>query len=428
MLSLASENDMNQASRTFSAIKMIAGVSLSVSLGVAVLGSFAFTGVANAAVACQKTQSFDRWLADVKKEAAAQGISASAIATGLNGITPDPAVVRRDHGQGVFQQDFLTFSNRMVAPYRLQTGAAKLKRDAALFRDVEHRFGVPGPVITAFWGLETDFGTNLGKYPTVRSILTLAYDCRRAEFFRPQLFDALRIIQRGDLRPQDMIGDWAGELGPLMMTASDYYKNAVDYDGNGRRDLVHSVPDAIASGANLLKSFGWRAGEPWLQEVKVPATMPWQEADLAIQHPRSQWAAWGVRAAHGAALPADNFPASLLLPMGRLGPAFLAYPNFKAFLGWNSAFVYSTTAAYFATRLAGAPPVSHGNGKPPIMTAQQIADLQRMLTRDGYNVGKIDGKIGTATRGAVKQAQFKVGLPADSWPTPDLLARLHSGR
>ena len=147
--------------------------------------------------------------------------------------------------------------------------------------------------------------------------------------------DAVRIVQRGDLRPDEMIGNWAGELGPTQFTPSDYFKHGVDFDGDGRVDMIRSVPDALASAANLLKSFGWQRGQPWLQEVRVPAQMPWQEADLAIQHPRSQWVRWGVTAAHGQ-LPADNLPASLILPMGRNGPAFLAYPNFKAYIEWNA--------------------------------------------------------------------------------------------
>ena len=155
-----------------------------------------------------------------------------------------------------------------------------------------------------------------------------------------------------------MIGDWAGEFGGMQFTASDYLKNAVDFDGDGRRDLIRSIPDTLASAANFLVSLGWQRGQPWLQEVRVPQTLKWEEADLNIQHPVSQWAAWGVKPVYGK-LPDDALPASLLLPMGRHGPAFLAYPNFKAFLGWNSAFVYSTTVAYFATRLNGAPVVDH---------------------------------------------------------------------
>jgi hypothetical protein len=244
------------------------------------------------------------------------------------------------------------------------------------------------------------------------------------------LFDALRIIERGDQRVDEMIGDWAGEFGGLQFTASDYLKNAVDFDGDGRRDLIHSIPDTLASGANFLVSLGWHRGEPWLQEVRVPQNLPWQEADLTITHPRSQWVAWGVKAAHGPALPADDMTASMILPMGRHGPAFLAYRNFQAFLGWNSAYVYSTTVAYFATRLAGAPAFDHASAKTVVpLTTPQVMDLQRLLIKNGYEgVGDVDGKVGSGTRAAVKKAQVKLGLPADSYPTAELIERLGGTR
>jgi membrane-bound lytic murein transglycosylase B len=183
----------------------------------------------------------------------------------------------------------------------------------------------------------------------------------------------------------------------MQVTASDYLKNAVDYDGDGRRDIIRSTPDMLATAANFLKNLGWERGQPWLQEVRVPAEMKWEEADLNIQHPRSQWAAWGVKAAHGK-LPADGLQASLLLPMGRFGPAFLAYPNFKAFLGWNSAMVYSTTVAYFATRLAGAPPVYRGSPDIVTLDVDQMSELQRLLTRHGYDVGEIRRRSRQACR------------------------------
>jgi hypothetical protein len=213
----------------------------------------------------------------------------------------------------------------------------------------------------------------------------------------------------------------------MQFTASDYLKNAVDFDGDGRRDLIHSVPDTLASAANFLVSLGWQRGQPWLQEVHVPSNLPWQEADLNVRHPRSKWVAWGVKGAHDS-LAFDDLPASLILPMGRHGPAFLAYPNFKAFLGWNSAIVYSTTVAYFATRLAGAPTVDH-SGATTIapLSSQQVMELQRLLIKQGYEgVGEIDGKIGNGTRNATKKAQIKVGLPADSYPTTELIDRLRT--
>jgi lytic murein transglycosylase len=381
------------------------------------------------AATCHNTGSYERWLEEFKKEAAAQGISPRVIAEASPSMIFDAAIVRRDHAQAVFNQTFLQFSDRMVGGGRIPSGLKKIQQHAALFAQLEKKYGVPAPVLTAFWGLESDFGANFGKYNILSANATLAYDCRRPDFFRQQLLDALRIIERGDQRVDEMIGDWAGEFGGMQFTASDYLKNAVDFDGDGRRDLIHSIPDTLASAANFLVGLGWQRGQPWLQEVQVPGNLLWQEADLNIQHPRSQWVAWGVRAAHGT-LPADNLPASLILPMGRYGPAFLAYPNFRAFLGWNSAMVYSTTVAYFATRLAGAPTVDHEGAKSvqPLST-QQVMDLQRLLIRHGYEgVGDVDGKVGSGTRGAVKKAQMKLGLPADSYPTAELIERLSGTR
>jgi lytic murein transglycosylase len=373
---------------------------------------------------CRNTGSFNVWLAQFKKDALAQGISPRVLAAAAPDLKFDPAIIRRDQGQAIFNLTFLQFSDRLIAGYRMQNGRAAMKKHAAVFARVEKAYGVPAPVLTAFWGLESDFGKVFGKYNILTALTTLAYDCRRPDFFREQLIAALRIVQRGDQRVQGMIGDWAGEFGGMQFTAGDYLKNAVDFDGDGRRDLIKSIPDTLASGANFLVHLGWQRGQPWLQEVRVPQNLPWQEADLNIQHPVSQWKAWGVRAAHGK-LAADDLRASLLLPMGRHGPAFLAYPNFKAFLGWNSAFVYSTTVAYFATRLAGAPVVDHRAAttvRP--LTTSQMMELQRLLNKHGFDAGDVDGKLGSGTRGAVKKAQLKVGLPADSWPTTELLARL----
>ena len=208
--------------------------------------------------------------------------------------------------------------------------------------------------------------------------------------------------------------------------AYDYNESAVDFDGDGRRDLINSVPDVIASTANLLRKHGWQPGQPWLQEVKVPADMPWDQADIAIQHPRKQWAAWGVKAASGKSIKADGFQASLLLPMGRNGPAFLAYENFTtAYLKWNESLIYSTTAAYLATRIAGAPAVGKGRGPVEPLDYNQIVALQKHLAQKGYDVGEIDGKIGKGTRAAVKDVQQQLGLPADSYPTPELLQALN---
>jgi lytic murein transglycosylase len=376
----------------------------------------------HAAAQCGNSpDGFPTWLSAFEQEAAAQGISAGAIAA-LDGVRYDQAVINSDRRQGVFTQSFLEFAGRMVADYRMTTGRNLLKKHADTFARIEREYGVPGPVLTAFWGLETDFGANLGDFATLQSLATLAYDCRRPDQFRPELFAALKILDSGDLKLSEMRGAWAGEVGQMQFVPTYYLNLAVDYDGDGKRNLVKSVPDVLASSANLLKHHGWQAGQPWLEEVRVPAEMPWAEADLAIKHARSEWAAWGVTMADGTALPADAAQASLLLPMGRLGPAFLAYPNFSVYTQWNQSLVYATTAAYFATRLAGAKPVHKGSATAP--SRDQVKEAQQLLKKLGYDVGKIDGVIGAATRAAVKDVQLKLGLPADSYPDPTFLAAL----
>ena len=315
----------------------------------------------------------------------------------------------------------------MAAAYRIQRGSALIKTYAAVFARINQQYGVPAPVIVAFWALESDFGANMGNYHALSAIASLAYDCRRSDKFRAQLLDALRLIERGDLTPEEMIGSWAGELGQTQMMPSEYYQYAVDYDGDGKRNLVRSVPDVLASTANYLVGLGWKRGEPWLTEVRVPANLPWDQADLAIQLPLAKWAAFGVTLADGRPLSADNLSASLLLPMGRFGPAFLVYQNFQVYLQWNNSLVYSTTAAYLATRIAGAPPLHRGN-PPPALAFNEVKELQALLVRSGYDVGAVDGFLGIKTRQAVKAMQMKYGLPADSYATAELLARMRAGR
>jgi lytic murein transglycosylase len=373
---------------------------------------------------CHRGASFEQWLDAFKREAVTQGVSQRAIAAAAHLMVYDQQVVNKDRGQKVFSQTFLEFSDRMVAQYRLDQGRANItKKYKKVFDKIEETFGVPGAVISSFWALETDFGANIGDGPTLVSLATLAYDCRRPELFHDQLIAALKIIDRGDLTPQQMRGPWAGELGQVQFLPMHYLDYGVDFDGDGHINLLKSAPDALASAANYMASLGWRRGEPWLQEVVVPAEMPWAQADLTIKLPRSQWVAWGVKGAHSD-LPSDDMQASLLLPMGKDGPAFMAYQNFNIYLEWNSSLVYSTTAAYLATRLAGAPKVGRGDGTVNSLSGAQVKQLQQILSQRGYDVGKIDGIIGLQTRAAVKDVQLKLGLPADSYPTVELLGRM----
>ena len=377
---------------------------------------------------CRNTASFESWLAGFRQAAAVSGVSRATISAALDGMTLDPGVISRDRGQSFFAQSFTAFAAKLISQNRLQAGAAQIKKHANLLAKVEQQYGVQGPVIVAFWALESDFGAGMGNLSVLRSLATLAYDCRRPEMFRDELMDALRIIDRGDLRPEEMIGSWAGELGQTQFLPSHYLKHAVDFDGDGRRNLMKSTPDVVASTANFLVFLGWQRSQPWLQEVKLTRNLPWEQADLAIQHPRSKWAAWGVTQLGGQPLPADEMPASLVLPMGRFGPAFLTYQNFQVYLKWNQSLNYALTAAHLAARLSGAPAMSRGSVEIPEWSLEQTKELQQLLARRGYSVGEIDGKLGAGTRAGVKAAQLTFGLPADSYPTRELVDRLRGQR
>ena len=376
---------------------------------------------------CQNDVPFSRWIVEFKKEAVADGIKPPTIEATIGGMTPDLSVIGRDRKQGFFNQTFLEFYGKLATQSRYQMGRSYLQKHAAIFARAEKEFGVPGAVITGFWALESDFGIGMGNLPVMRSLLTLAWDCRRGELFREELKAAMMIIEKGYLRENEMIGSWAGELGQTQFLPGHYLNYAIDYDNDGRRDLMQDVPDIIGSTANFIKDLGWRAGEPWIEEVRLTNELKWDQADLEIEHPRSQWAAWGVQSVSGK-LPADGLKASLMLPMGRNGPAFLAYPNFRIYTKWNNSLTYATTAAHLAARMNGAPQMSRGNGGPvESLSYEQVKELQLMLTKRGFDVGEPDGKIGAGTRKAVKAMQIKYGQPPDSYPTPDLLAAVRGG-
>ena len=358
----------------------------------------------------------------VKAEARATGIPDKTINAFFQGAQIDQAVINADRSQGVFQRDFIDFSRRLISQNRIDNGKAFARRYDSTFDTIEARFGIPRGVLLAFWAFETDYGQVQGNFNTRNALLTLAHDCRRPELFRPQLIAAIELYRRGGMNPATTTGAWAGEIGQLQKLPREIVRQGMDGDGDGVVDLRNSAPDALMTGANVLSSLGWRANEPWLQEVTVPANLDWSQTGLNHQASVRDWASQGVRARSGALGPA-NLPASILLPMGRDGPAFIAYPNFSVYFDWNKSFVYVTTAAYFATRLGGAPVYNAGNPTPALSSAE-MQQLQTKLKARGHDVGGIDGILGALTRAAVQAEQIRLGLPADAWPTRELLSRL----
>ncbi len=358
----------------------------------------------------------------MQREAQSKGHSPETVARFFRSVQQDPKVIRADRAQGIFTMPFVDFSRRLISNNRLQAGQRNAKKWDGVFDRVERDYGVSRGVLLAFWAFETDFGAVQGDFNTVNALVTLSHDCRRPELFRPQVFAALELFEKGDLDPAQTTGAWAGEIGMVQMLPEDILTNGVDGDGDGHVSLKTSPADALMSGGKMLQSLGWRAGEPWLQEVNVPAGLDWSQTGLNHVKRASDWAALGVTPRSGG-LAAPGLPASILLPQGRNGPAFLAYPNYNVFFEWNQSFVYVTTAAYFATRLQGAPVFNAGNPSPAL-DGNQMKALQQKLAARGHDVGGVDGILGAKTREAVQNEQARLGMPADAWPTRELLDRL----
>ncbi|WP_106745301.1 lytic murein transglycosylase [Yoonia maritima] len=358
----------------------------------------------------------------VKAEARADGISAANADRFFQGARIEQSVLNADRSQGVFQKDFISFSRALISQNRIDNGRVYGQRYDSTFDTIESRFGIPRGVLLAFWAFETDYGQVQGNFNTRNALLTLAHDCRRPELFRPQLIAAMELFQRGDMDPNNTTGAWAGEIGQVQMLPLDIIERGMDGDGDGHVTLKTSAPDALMSGANVLSSLGWRPNEPWLQEINVPDNLDWSQTGLNHKNRVRDWANAGITARQGSLGP-SNLQASVLLPMGRNGPAFLAYPNFDVYFEWNKSFVYVTTAAYFASRLSGAPVYDAGNPSAPL-TGPQMRQLQQKLTARGHDVGGIDGILGAMTRAAVQAEQQRLGMPADAWPTLDLLNQL----
>lgn len=375
---------------------------------------------ASANVACGG--SFGDFVQRMAGEAVTRGHDRSAAERFFSGVRQDPAVIRADRAQGIFQLPFTQFARRLISQNRLENGLRNAQRHDAVFDRIEKTWGVNRGVLLAFWAFETDFGAVQGDFNTVNALVTLSHDCRRPNLFQPQVFAALELYERGDLDPRTTTGAWAGEIGMVQMLPGDIIENGVDGDGDGHVTLKTSAPDALMSGARMLSSLGWRANEPWLQEVVLPGGLDWSETGLDRTKRVSDWARLGVRPRAGSLGP-GNLDASILLPEGRNGPAFLAYPNFNVYFEWNQSFVYVMTAAYFAARLEGAPVFDGGNPSPALSDGQMKA-LQQKLTARGHDVGGIDGVLGRMTRTAVQKEQVRLGLPADAWPTAELLNRL----
>lgn len=375
----------------------------------------------------QPTQTFEQWQAAFRQDALAAGISPSLFDRAFAGVNPDMSVIRADRSQPEFSRPVWEYLDGALSAVRVRRGQALLVQYADILNAIEQRYGVDRQALVAVWGMESNFGSFQGDKSVIRSLATLAYEGRRPGFAHAQLLAALQILQQGDIAPEKMLGSWAGAMGQTQFIPTTYNTHAVDFDGDGRRDIWGSPADALASTAHYLQSSGWQKGQPWGFEVSVPSTFNYSLADGAIRKTVAEWTQLGVKLPSGASVPAgsEQLSAALLLPAGYRGPAFLILDNFRAVLKYNNSSSYALAVNLLSERFSGAGLISGQWPKDdlPLSRSERI-ELQNLLSANNYDAGNPDGIIGANTRKAIRAAQQSFGWPADGYPTHKLLESL----
>ena len=371
------------------------------------------------------TDNFSNWLEDLRQEARAKGISEATLHEALDNLQPIPRVIELDRRQPEFTQTFWRYLDARVTEDRIERGRMFLEIHAELLDSIERDYGVQPRFLVAFWGLETNFGDYLGSFPVIGSLATLAHDPRRSDFFRAELLAALTIIDDGHISVNEMIGSWAGAMGQPQFMPSTFVRFAVDADGDGRRDIWHSLPDVFASAANFLSKSGWQRDTTWGREIKLPPDFPLELTGLEVEKSLAAWQVLGIRKINGDDLPRLNIKGSIILPAGHAGPAFLVYNNYHITLQWNRSDLYAIAVGHLADRMAGKPPLATVRpASEERLSRNQVEKIQELLTAQGFDPGPIDGVIGSQTRQAIKEFQRTAKLPADGHPTPELLEML----
>lgn len=368
---------------------------------------------------------FAQCIANIDALARTEGISDDTLTNSLAKVSYSERVIELDRQQPEFTTTFADYFGRRVNEQRVTQGRALLEKHGPLLNRIAQEYGVPAPYLVAFWGLETNFGSFFGRMSVLDSLATLACDPRRSRYFTRELISALRIIDEGSITAERMEGSWAGAMGHVQFMPSVFLRYAVDYDESGQRDLWNSLPDAMASAANFLKHLGWDDSTRWGREVRLPDNFPFMEAGLDTRKPVNEWAKQGVRQADGSALPNADIQASLLIPAGHQGPAFLVYNNFRVIMGWNQSEFYALSVGHLADRIAGAGKlVQAPPSDAPRLSRDQVIALQKTLHDKGYDSGVVDGILGPATRSALRNFQHSQELVPDGFPGLEVLTLL----
>ena len=371
--------------------------------------------------------AFERCLSQLRQQASGHGVSRAAFDQHTRGLAPDMDVVGFLDAQPEFRTPIWDYMAGLVDDERVADGRARFAQWGPTLAAIERQFGVDPAVVLAVWGVETDYGRTVGRRPLVTSLATLSCFGRRQTFFRGELFAALKILEGGHVAPERLVGSWAGAFGHTQFMPSTFRRLAVDFDGDGRRDLMDSVPDALASTANYLRRAGWRTGESWGVEVVLPAGFN-RQADRRNKVAVGEWARRGVRRADGRAWSGGDRRAGLILPAGREGPAFLVFRNFDALYSYNPAESYALAIAHLADRIRGGGPfVTPWPTDDPGLSRAERREVQRRLIERGFPLGEVDGILGANTRKAIREWQQSQGLKADGRAGQALLRRLRGG-
>ena len=368
---------------------------------------------------------FDAWVQGFAARAQAAGISVRTLDRAFRGVRYNADVIEKDRNQSEFVKPIWEYLDRAVSDKRVENGRAALREHRRLLDRIEATYGVEREVVVAVWGLESSYGQNRGDIPVIEALATLAYDGRRGRFFEGQLIDALKIVQSGDVTPRNFTGSWAGAMGHTQFIPSSYLAFAVDFDGDGRRDIWSDDPgDALASTAAYLARSGWQTGRPWGMEVALPAGFDFALTGERVEKDAEDWQALGVRTAQGQALP-DHGAGSILMPAGARGAAFLIFRNFHAIERYNAADAYVIAIGHLSDRLRGGPPIRADWPRDDrALSFAERQEMQERLTRAGHDTGGVDGKIGPKTVAAVRAFQRSVGMVADGYPSLEILKRL----
>ncbi|WP_245955262.1 lytic murein transglycosylase [Kushneria indalinina] len=369
-------------------------------------------------------ESFDQWVSDFRQKARSEGISQTTLNEALANVRYQPRIIELDRSQPEFTRGIWEYLDSAVSSTRIDNGRQKLAEHRSAADQAQSRYGVPGSVITAIWGIESNYGSNFGSFSAIDAFATLGYEGRRHAFAQEQLLAALRIIQEGDIDREHMLGSWAGAMGHTQFIPTSFLAYAVDGDGDGRRDIWGSITDVMASTANYLAKNGWQRGQPWGVEVTLPEGFDYTRTELSTRQSTQAWQGQGVRAVEGQSLP--NFDqASVITPAGAQGPAFLVGPNFRVIMRYNNATSYALAVAYLSQRIDGGPGVQGDwprDVKP--LTRSQTREMQSLLNHKGFGTGTPDGIMGPNTREGLRTWQRSVGKTPDGFPSSSVLEAL----